>query len=169
MAISIDGIISSSRTILRGEVAGSVRLVAGVLIFLVMLAGIWTVNGWNVQQRTSLKSQQNRFNTLLMLADEYKALNPSSSSSSRPKNVDVAAVFAQVSENMSLGSRVNRITPDGRNQSVEINRLYAEELADMQRQLMSRGVKFIAAEIRALPAGKERLFTISAIIGPSNS
>lgn len=169
MAISIDGIISGSRTILRGEVAGSARLVAGVLIFLMMLAGIWTVNGWNAQQRTSLRSQQNRLNTLLMLADEYKSLNPSSSSSSRPRNVDVAAVFAQVSENMSLGSRVNRITPDGRNQSVEINRLYAEELADMQRQLASRGVKFIAAEIRALPAGKERLFTISAIIGPSNS
>ena len=68
---------------------------------------------------------------------------------------------------MSLGSRVNRITPDGRNQSVEINRLYAEELAELQKQLSSRGVKFIAAEIRAMPSGKERLLTVSAIIGPS--
>ena len=102
-----------------------------------------------------------------MLGEEYKSLNPSSSGQ-QPKNVDVAAVFAQVSENMSLGSRVNRITPDGRNQSVEINRLYAEELADLQKQLASMGVRFIAAEIRALPAGQERLFTVSAIIG-SNS
>ncbi len=69
---------------------------------------------------------------------------------------------------MQLGSRVNRITPDGRNQSVEINRLYAEELAELQKQLASRGVRFIAAEIRALPAGSERLMTISAIIGPMN-
>ena len=61
---------------------------------------------------------------------------------------------------------MNRITPDGRNQSVEINRLYAEELTELQRQLVSRGVRFIAAELRALPSGRERLFTVSAIIGP---
>ena len=82
--------------------------------------------------------------------------------------MDVPTVFAQISERMQLGSRVNRITPDGRNQSVEINRLYAEEFAELERQLSQRGVKFIAAEIRALPAGQERLMTISAIIGPMN-
>ena len=69
---------------------------------------------------------------------------------------------------MELGSRVNRITPDGRNQSVEINRLYAEEFAELQQLLAARGVRFIALELRALPAGQERLFTISAIIGPMN-
>ena len=168
MALSVDTLISSARTVLRGEAAGSAKLVAALLMLLVMLAGIFTVNGWNIQERTSLASQQGRFRTLLLLSDEYKSLNPSASNTPS-QNVDVAAVFAQVSENMSLGSRVNRITPDGRNQSVEINRLYAEELADLQKQLASRGVRFIAAEIRALPAGKERLFTVSAIIGPLNS
>ncbi len=63
---------------------------------------------------------------------------------------------------------MNRIAPEGRNQSVEINRLYAEELAELQRSLSERGVKFVAAEIRALPAGSERLLTVSAIIGPMN-
>lgn len=168
MTLNVDGIISSARTILRGETAGSAKLVAAILMLLVILAGIWTVNGWNTQEHANLNSQQNRFRTLLLLADEYKSLNPSAKTQ-QPQNVDVAAVFAQVSENMSLGSRVNRITPDGHNQSVEINRLYAEELADLQKQLASRGVRFIAAEIRALPAGSERLFTVSAIIGPSNS
>ncbi|MBQ3456706.1 MAG: hypothetical protein IJG36_09725 [Synergistaceae bacterium] len=168
MALTFDGIISSARTVLRGETAGSAKLVASILMLLIILLGIWTVNAWNVQEHTNLNSQQGRFHTLLLLADEYKSLNPSSSSQPQG-NVDVAAVFAQVSENMSLGSRVNRITPDGNNQSVEINRLYAEELADLQKQLASRGVRFIAAEIRALPAGKDRLFTISAIIGPFNS
>ena len=91
---------------------------------------------------------------------------PSAKNANSNRNVDVPAVFAQVSERMQLGSRVNRITPDGRNQSVEINRLYAEELAELQNQLASRGVRFIAAELRALPAGSERLFTVSAIIGP---
>ena len=157
--------LDSIRSVLRGEAAGSVKFVASSLIMLIIWAGVWTVSDWNVQARTNLNSQQGRLRTLLILGDEYKSLAPSASNTQN-QNVDVAAVFAQVSESMELGSRVNRITPDGRNQSVEINRLYADELTELQRQLVSRGVRFIAAELRALPAGRERLFTVSAIIGP---
>ena len=164
----MDTIVANVRSVLRGETAGSVKLVAAGLLALIVWAGVWTVYDWNTQAQASLDSQQGRFRTLLMLADEYKSLSPNSASSSGNENVDVAAVFAQVSENMGLGSRVNRITPDGRNQSVEVNRLYADELTELQKQLASRGVRFTAAEIRALPAGRERLFTVSAIIGPMN-
>ena len=157
--------MDSIRSVLRGEAAGSVKFVAAVSIMLILAVAVMTVSDWTSQARTSLASQQGRLRTLLLLGDEYKSLAPSSTNA-RNENVDVAAVFAQVSENMELGSRVNRITPDGRNQSVEINRLYADELTELQRQLVSRGVRFIAAELRALPAGRERLFTVSAIIGP---
>ena len=169
MSARLETIINNSVTILRGEAAGSAKMVALWLLCLIIAAGIFTLGEMKSQQSASLRSMQGRFRTLLLLADEYKSLNPSQSSSSNQQNVDVAAVFANISENMRLGNRVNRITPDGRNQSVEINRLYAEELADLHKQLSSRGVRIIAAEIRALPAGKERLFTVSAIIGPSNS
>ena len=63
---------------------------------------------------------------------------------------------------------MNRVTPDGRNQSIEINKLYGEELADLEHQLSSRGIIFNAAELRALPSGRERLLTVNAIIGPVN-
>ena len=159
-----DGLSVNLRNILRGEVSGSVGLVAFVLLSLVIWFSVWTLHGWNAQSQAALTSQKGRLNTLFLLGNEYKSLSPSESSRSG-KNVDVATVFAQVSENMQLGSRVNRIAPDGRNQSVEINRLYDEELAELQKQLSSRGVSIIAAELRALPAGEERLFTLSAIIG----
>ncbi len=165
MALNFDVLFNSTQSVLRGEITGAVKFITSCLLMLIVWAGVLTVDGWNSQEITRLNAQQGRFHTLLLLGAEYKSLSPSSQ---QTQNVDVAAVFAQVSENMSLGSRVNRITPDGRNQSVEINRLYAEELADLQKQLASRGVKFIAAEIRALPAGSERLFTVSAIIGPVN-
>lgn len=164
----MDTFIAKIRTVLRGEASGSVRFVIAGLFALAVWTGVLTVHGWNAQAEATLNSQQGRLRTLLLLADEYKSLSPKGTSSSGNENVDVAAVFAQVSENMGLGSRVNRITPDGRNQSVEINRLYADELAELQKQLASRGVKFNAAEIRALPAGRERLITVSAIIGPLN-
>ena len=167
MAVNFDSIMNNVKSVLRGEAAGSVRFIAALLAMLIVWFGVLTVSDWVKQSTNTLASQQGRWHTLLMLGDEYKTLAPTASTNTN-RNVDVAAVFAQVSERMELGSRVNRVTPDGRNQTVEINRLYADELAELQKQLASRGVRFIAAELRALPAGQERLMTISAIIGPVN-
>ena len=169
MALNFDSALNNARSVIRGEAPGSVKFLAAALLMLSVWVGVSLVHNWNKQSQINLNTQQGRWRTLLLLANEYKSLAPSQNGNNNNiQNVDVPTVFAQVSERMQLGSRVNRITPDGRNQSVEINRLYAEELAELQKQLSSRGVRFIAAELRALPAGSERLFTISAIIGPMN-
>lgn len=171
MAVNIDSAVNNVRSVLRGEVTGSIRFLSVMLLTLAVWVGVYITAGWYSQGAVNLTSQQSRWRTLLILADEYRSISPasgSSISSNANRNIDVPTVFTQVSENMGLGSRVNRISPDGRNQSVEINRLYADELAELERQLASRGVRFIAAEIRAMPSGNERLFTVSAIIGPMN-
>lgn len=168
MAMNLDSVLNNARSVIRGEASGSVRFLIALMLSLSVWAGVLTVSGWSEQSQASLTSQQGRWHTLLMLGDEYKALAPNARTGRTNGNIDVASVFAQVSERMQLGNRVNRISPDGRNQSVEINRLYAEEFVNLQRQLASRGVRFIALELRALPAGNERLFTVTAIIGPMN-
>ena len=169
MALNFEHVLNNARSVVRGEAPGSVKFLAVSLLMLAVWVGVSMVSNWSGQAQTNLSTQQGRWRTLLMLANEYKNLAPSARNNNNTnRNVDVPAVFAQVSERMQLDSRVNRITPDGRNQSVEINRLYLEELAELQQQLASRGVRFIAAELRALPAGNERLITISAIIGPMN-
>ena len=156
--------LGAVRSVVRGEVAGSVRLVAFVLLALaVWVAVSWTAD-WTAASASRLAVQEGRYRTLVALAEEYRALAPAAGSGTEA--VDVPTVFTQVSERMSLGSRVNRIAPDGRNQSIEVNRLYAEELTELVRELAARGVHFLSSEIRALPAGQERLFTVSAIIGP---
>ena len=170
MVLNFDSVLNNARSVFRGEAPGSVRFLVMALLMLSAWVGVSFVHNMTKQSQTALNSQQGRWRTLLMLANEYKTIAPKAGSNNNAnnRNVDVPAVFAQVSEKMKLGSRVNRITPDGRNQSVEINRLYAEELAELQKELASRGVRFIAAELRALPAGSERLITIAAIIGPVN-
>ena len=95
-----DGLSVNLRNILRGEVSGSVGLVAFVLLSLVIWFSVWTLHGWNAQSQAALTSQKGRLNTLFLLGNEYKSLSPSESSRSG-KNVDVATVFAQVSENMA--------------------------------------------------------------------
>ena len=164
MRAYFDGLSVNLRNLISGGVSGSLGLAVFWGLAILVWVTVWIFSGLNAQSASNLVSQKSRFNTLLSLGTEYKSLSPSRSAASSG-NVDVATVFAQVSENMQLGSRVNRITPDGRNQSVEINRLYDEELVELQKQLSSRGVSMTGAELRALPAGEERLFTVSAIIG----
>lgn len=150
---------------LRG-IAGFRKLLAlGVCALLLLAVNIWLSADVSAMTRQN-DTRHSRLNTLLMLGAEYKS-QPRQSRVSSPRAGDVAAVFARISERMELGSRVNRITPDGANQSVEVNRLYAEELSELYRELTQGGVEVIAAELRALPAGSERLFTLSAIIAPA--
>lgn len=157
--------LGSVRSVLRGEVAGSVRLMVFILLALTVWVGVsWTAD-WSASASSNRAVQEGRYRTLLALAEEYRALVPAAGAG--PEGIDIPSVFTQVSERMSLGARVNRIAPDGRNQSIEVNRLYAEELAELVRELAARGVHFLSSEVRALPAGQERLFTVSAIIGPS--
>ena len=166
--MNFDALLNNIRSVLRGEVAGSVRFVAVILASLIVWVGVYIFNDMKNSAAINLNTQQSRWRSLLILAEEYKNLDPSSKNRQTNANVDVATVFAQVSERMQLGNRVNRVTPDGRNQAVEINRLYGEELADLERQLSNRGITFNAAELRALPSGRERLLTVNAIIGPVN-
>lgn len=155
--------LGAVRSVVRGEVAGSLRLMVFVFLALAVWVGVsWTVN-WTASAVSALSVQEGRYRTLQALAEEYRVLVPAAGSAADA--IDVPTVFTQVSERMSLGSRVNRIAPDGRNQSIEVNRLYAEELAELVRELAARGVHFLSSEVRALPAGQERLFTVSAIIG----
>ena len=147
-------------------IAGFRKLVVlGVIALVLLVANIWVSSDTSAMARQN-DTRHSRLNTLLSLGADYKA-RQGSAQKRTPGASDVAAVFARVSERMELGSRVNRITPDGANQSVEVNRLYAEELSELYRELTQGGVQVIAAELRALPAGNERLFTLSAIIAPA--
>ena len=97
--------LGAVRSVVRGEVAGSVRLVAFVLLALaVWVAVSWTAD-WTAASASSLAVQEGRYRTLVALAEEYRALAPAAGSGTEA--VDVPTVFTQVSERMSLGSRVN--------------------------------------------------------------
>ena len=166
MAFNWDVSLNHARSVLRGEVAGSVRFMALLIAGLAVWAGVSWTSGLFYDASTVLTAQEGRHRSLLALVSEYRLLSPASKGKA-VEAVDVQTVFAQVAERMALGSRVNRMTPDGKNYSIEVNRLYAEELTELIRELAARGVQFISAEVRALPAGSERLLTLSAVVGLS--
>jgi hypothetical protein len=150
------------RSVLRGEVNGSIRFLASALC----AAGVWLAVNWlsglSASASSTLALQEERYVTLSSLAAEYKTIAPASSASRG--DVNAIVVFNEVSGQLNLGVRVGKIspTPDGRRFSVDISRLYAEELTDIVRELSARGVRLVSAQIRALPAGQERLFSLEA-------
>ncbi|MDR1379305.1 MAG: type II secretion system protein M [Synergistaceae bacterium] len=154
------------RSIIRGEVNGSARF----LVVTFCAAASWIAASWfsdmSKNASLSLTQQETRYQTLSQLAAEYKSL-ASDPSDVNTNAVDVMTTFTRVSAQVELGSRVTRIAPapDGRRCTVEINRLYAEEMTEIVRALAARGIRVISAEIRALPAGEERLFSLYAVIG----
>jgi hypothetical protein len=169
--------LNKIRSIVRGEVNGSARfLVAALCAAVVWSAASW-LSGMTQRASSSLTQQETRYRNLSQLAEEYKGLGAAAFGSATSGSgsdglsgsdaADVMTTFTRVSAQIELGSRLSRIapTPDGKRCSVEINRLYAEELTEMVRALAARGVRVISAEIRALPAGGERLFTVNAVIG----
>jgi hypothetical protein len=154
------------RSVVRGEVNGSARfLVVAFCAAVAWISASW-LSDMSQNASSSLTQQETRYQTLLQLAAEYKSLT-SDSSASDTDTVDVMTTFTRVSAQVELGSRVARITPapDGKRCTVEVNRLYAEEMTEIVRALAARGVRVISAEIRALPAGQERLFSLYAVIG----
>ena len=162
MAMNFD--VNKIRYITRGEVSGSARFLALILC----AAGVWIGASWFSgtarSASSSLAASQARYAELNQLAAEYKHLVPASAPQGE---IDVMTVFAQVSARIELGSRVTRISPmmGGKRCFVEINRLYAEELAELVRELAVRGVTVLTAEIFTVPAGGERLFRLSLTIG----
>ena len=156
--------VNKIRSITRGEVNGSARFLALVLFAAGAWLGSYWLSGMAGSASSSLALSRARYVELNQLAVEYKTLAPASASN---QEVDVMTAFTQVSARIELGGRVSRISPmlDGKRCFVEINRLYAEELVDIARELAVRGVKVISAEIFTVPVGDERLFRLSFTIG----
>jgi hypothetical protein len=158
--------LNKIRSVLRGEVNGSIRflVLSGAAAFVWVAS--WYLSDMYASASSSFALQQERYSALSVLAAEYKAAAPSASAAEDNRRTDAMAVFTQVSSEVNLGLRVTRIvpSPDRRRCSVEIGRIYAEELTELVRGLSERGMRIVSARLRALPAGRERLLSLEADI-----
>jgi len=156
--------LNKIRYILRGEINGSVRFLALLMCaVLVWLGALW-LSGMARSASSSFALSQSHYAELNRLAAEFRTLAPASAIG---EDIDVMMTFAQVASRIDLGGRVSRIAPssDGRRSTVDINRMYAEELTEMVRELAARGIEVISAEIFTVPTGGERLFRLNLTIG----
>lgn len=107
----MDRIFGGGLRSMVNECGMGVRVCVIVLVTVMIWLFVWTVHGENVTTEARLTSEEGRFRTLMILGVEYE--NMVQSKSGINGEADVAGVFAEVSEGMQLGSRVQRITPEG--------------------------------------------------------
>ena len=74
MALNIDSLVNNAKSVFRGEAPGSIKFIAALLMTLIIWGGVLTINGWTAQAQTGLNTQQNRWKTLLSLAEETENL-----------------------------------------------------------------------------------------------
>ncbi|MDR3231479.1 MAG: hypothetical protein LBT65_08560 [Synergistaceae bacterium] len=167
MAMNFDVRLNQARSVIRGEVNGGTRFIVMSLCAAIVWISVSWASGLAGSATSTHRLQQGRYGDLARLAAEYRALAPERKVREAGET-DTMMAFTQVSEEIALGDRVSRIVPmpDGKRLSVEVVRIYAPELTDMIRELSVRGIRVLSAEIRALPAGEERLFSITAILAP---
>jgi hypothetical protein len=167
--MNFDVRFNQARSVVRGEVTGGTRFIAISLCAVIVWFAVTWASGLSGSAASTLRLQQERYGALARLAAEYRALAPERKARETGET-DTMMAFTQVAAEIDLGNRVSRIVPmpDGKRLSVEVVRIYSEELTDMIRELNVRGIRVISAEIRALPAGEERLFSITAVVAPES-
>jgi hypothetical protein len=162
--VNFDIDVSKIRSVMRGEVNGSVRL----LLSLMFAAIVWLAARWMASEAVSTASaealQSERYSSLAALAAEYKARAPSAGARSGAMTASMA--FTRVSGRINLGARVGNVTSssDGKQCTVVLSRLYIEELTDLVSELAELGVKVVEAQITVLPSGGERLLSVTAVL-----
>lgn len=157
--------IRTIRSIINGSVSGSRKL----LLFLLAAIVAWGAGGYfsalASRSDQTLALQQNRLSTLNELAAQYRQLAGESGAVARTDAGDIVPVFSQIVEEMGLRDRLLQISPVSRGVSVQMDRLYAEELVSLLKGLTSRGIRVNSSELRALPFQDKRLFSLFAMLG----
>lgn len=154
------------RSIINGEVAGSRKVMIFIFLSLIFwVAGIY-FSSLSARSEQSLTLQQGRWSTLNELAAEYRQFSGGGSSGRKTDAADIVPVFSQIVEEAGMRDKLLQISPVARGVSVQMDRLYIEELVSLLRGMASFGIRVNSSELRALPfQDNNRLFSFFAILG----
>jgi len=155
-------------SIINGEVPGARK----TLIFLFAAIIMWIIGliySSNVARMEQVyRFQQGRLITLNELAVQYRQLLGERSERIRTAAADLIPVFSQIVEEAGLRDRLQQISPGTRGISVQMERLYAEDLVKLLNGLNKYGIRIIQSELRALPFQDKRLFSFSVTLEVEN-
>jgi len=155
----IKGLVNS---IIKGEIPGARKTL--ILIFSALF--IWITGIYLSSNATSMEQayeyQNGRFVILGELAEQYKQLVADHSGSIKTNAGDLIPVFSQIVEEAGMRDRLIQISALSRGISVNMERLYAEDLVTILNELEKFGIRVYLTDLRALPYQDKRLFSFTA-------
>jgi hypothetical protein len=155
-------------SVINGEIPGArktlIFIFAAVLIWIIGM--IYSSNAARTEQL--YRFQQGRLVTLNELAAQYRQLLGDSSGRIVTAAGDLIPVFSQIVEEAGLSDRLQQISPVTRGISVQMDRLYAEDLVTLLNGLNKHGIRIITSELRALPFQDKRLFSFFVTLEVEN-
>jgi hypothetical protein len=107
----------------------------------------------------SLKERLDSGDRIINAASVYRSYPKKGLDQARPAEKDPMSVITGVVQMLGMGERMS-IHSDPSGISVQLDRLYGNELREFLNTMESRGLKVRTAEIKALPSGGERLLSV---------
>ena len=152
------------RSVINGEIPGARK----TLIFIFIALFVWTAGMYFSSRAARIEMsynfQQGRLVTLNELAVQYKQIAGERGSSIKTAAEDLIPVFSQIVEEAGMRDRLLNISPTIRGVSVQMDRLYAEDLVTLLEELNKYGIRVLSSELRALPFQNRRLFLLQAVL-----
>ncbi|MCL1941864.1 MAG: hypothetical protein FWG09_07960, partial [Synergistaceae bacterium] len=146
------------RSLINGEIPGARKTMFFVFFAIfVWIAGMYYLSNASRMEQ-SYKFQQERLITLNELAVQYKQLMGERGTNEKTAAGDLVPVFSQIVEEAGMRDRLLQISPVSRGVSVQMDRLYAEDLVALLNGLNKYGIRVLSSELRALPFQDKRLF-----------
>jgi|GEM_PF-2217100 len=150
------------RSIIKGEIPGARK----TLFFVIATFSIWVTGIYFSSNATSMEQayeyQQGRFVILSELADQYNQLLAEQGGNIKTSAGDLIPVFSQIVEEAGMRDRLIQISALSRGISVNMERLYAEDLVTILNGLDKYGIRVYLTDLRALPYQDKRLFSFTA-------
>ena len=73
--------------------------------------------------------------------------------------------ISKAMDTIGLKENLVQLSQTTKGASVQFDRVYAEQFATFIQEIRKKGLKIVSAELKAFSVGKERLFSVSLIIG----
>ncbi len=137
-----------------------IYLIAGVL-WIALFVFLYQISAANREIRTSLSNGDQILSDAIL----YKSSAPKGSASQvQTFQGDPLSVLSEIVDTLGLRDRMVQLQSNVSGISLQLERVYGEELADFLLTLDSRGLRIRTAEIRALPVENERMLSITLLL-----
>ena len=103
--------------------------------------------------------------TIIQSASVYRSFPSAGQNNAPVSGVEAMSDVSRIVEELKLRDKMQQLNSSPTGVSLQFERLYKNEFFDLLSALQKRGLTLKMVEMKALPVAKERLWSVSMIVG----